>query len=445
MSPVILSTREWLIQPEALQAMALAARSFQDRGAALPDARAATPLLTVEDGVGIVAIEGPILRKPDAFSRILFGATDSEAIGEALREAGERPDVRAVFLDIDSPGGTVAGTPELAAAVAALNEAKPVYAFSSGLMCSAAYWVGSQARAVYATPSARVGSIGVMQVVVDDSAALETRGLKVEVFAVGKYKSIGTPGTPLTEDQRELISSNLAETAAEFHGAVLARGRSIPAEAMEGQAFTGRQAQRFNLAGMVSDRAEALRRLRVYHAAVDTGSRAMSTALEDQLADARSQVDSLQAEIKSQADQLADARAQVAALQGDSKAQADLLSESATAQEALRGQVELLSAEVETLKAERDSTTGAAEALRKQVAELQASQTDFDKRVQMEVARVVASTGTTAPARVTPAGDQSQAAELHARFAAITDPAEQTAFWRKLTPDQQALILKHQS
>jgi hypothetical protein len=46
---------------------------------------------------------------------------------------------------------------------------------------------------------------------------------------------------------------------------------------------------------------------------------------------------------------------------------------------------------------------------------------------------------------VTPAGDQPQAAELNAQFAAITDPAAQTVFWRKLTPEQQALILKHQA
>ena len=58
---------------------------------------------------------------------------------------------------------------------------------------------------------------------------------------------------------------------------------------------------------------------------------------------------------------------------------------------------------------------------------------------------VVASTGTTLPARVTPAGDATQAAELHAQFAAITEPAAQTAFWRKLTPEQQALILKRQA
>ncbi len=403
-----------------------------------------SPLLQVEDGIGTVAIEGPILRKPDIFARIFLGATDSEEIGTAIREATGRDDIRAVFLDIDSPGGTVAGTPELAAAVSALNDRKPVYAFSSGLMCSAAYWIASQARAIYATPSARVGSIGVVQAVIDDSARLHAAGIRVEVFAVGKYKAMGAPGTPLNEDQRELIRGNLAETAADFHAAVLSKGRKVPAEAMEGQTFSGRQAQRFNLAGMVPDRAEAMRRLRVYHAAVDTGTRAMSTALEDQLAEARTQIESLQSENQQGTVQLTEARTRIADLERDQQAQADLLTESAAQAESLRGEVELLSAEVETLKAERDSATGEAEALRKQVTDLQASQAEFDGRLQAEVARVVASTGTDTPARVHPAGDQEQAADLHTRFAAITDPAEQTAFWRKLTPDQQALILKHQ-
>jgi signal peptide peptidase SppA len=422
-SPVILN-REWLIQPEALQSMAAAARGMVDRGGFLPKQASENPLLSVEDGIGVVAIEGPILRKPDLFARIFFGATGSEDIGAALREAGSRDDIKAVFLNIDSPGGTVAGTPELADAVAALDKKKPVYAFSSGLMCSAAYWVASQARAIYATPSAQVGSIGVVQAVIDNSAALDKAGIKVEVFSVGKYKAMGAPGTPLTDDQRELISSNLAEIAGEFHTAVLAKGRSIPAEAMEGQTFSGRQAQRYNLAGMVPDRAEAMRRLRVYHASVDTGSRAMNTAIEDELAQARTA--------------LAD-------LQRDHQAQAELLTEETTTATSLRGEVELLTAEIETLRSERDTATADSTALRTRVTDLQASQTDFDRRVQVEVARVVASTGTTLPARVTPAGDAAQAAELHAQFTAITDPAAQTSFWRKLTPEQQALILNHQA
>ena len=198
MNPVFLQNSEWLIQPEALHAMAAASRSFLDRGAALPQPGQSSPLLSVEDGIGTVSIEGPILRKPDIFARVLMGATDSAEIHSALREAGQRDDIKAVLLDIDSPGGTVAGTPELAAAVASINERKPVYAFSSGLMASAAYWVASQARAIYATPSAQVGSIGVVQAVIDDTAALDAEGIKVEVFSVGKYKAMGAPGTPLT-------------------------------------------------------------------------------------------------------------------------------------------------------------------------------------------------------------------------------------------------------
>jgi signal peptide peptidase SppA len=437
-NPVLLH-REWLIQPDALHSMAASLRGIAASFTAQPPADPPHPLLSIEDGIGVVSIEGPILRKPDVFARVFMGATSSEDIGDALRQAGERPDIKAVFLDIDSPGGTVAGTPELAAAVAALDKKKPVYAFSSGLMCSAAYWVASQARAIYATPSAQVGSIGVVQAVVDHSAAIEKAGIKVEVFSVGRYKAMGAPGTPLTDEQRELISSNLAEIAGEFHAAVLARGRAIPAEAMEGQTFSGRQAQRHNLAGMVADRAEAMRRLRAYHSAsVDSGSRAMNTAIEDELAKAR---------------------ADLLALQADHQAQTELLTEESTTATSLRGEVELLTAEIESLRAERDDARtasagliterdhAAAEAstLRTRVTELQASQADFDKRLQLEVARVVASTGTTMPARVTPAGDAPQAAELHTQFAAITDPAAQTAFWRKLTPEQQALILNHQA
>lgn len=398
--------------------MVASLRSFVDRGGSPPEPQSASALLSVEDGIGVVAIQGPILRKPDRFAKAFFGATSSEEIGAALREASARDDIKAVFLDIDSPGGTVSGTPELANAVASLNTHKPVYAFSSGLMASAAYWVASQARAIYATPSAQVGSIGVVQAVIDNSTALDKAGIKVEVFSVGKYKAMGAPGTPLTEDHRELISSNLAEIAHEFHAAVLARGRAIPAEAMEGQTFSGRQAQRHNLAGMVADRGEAMRRLRVYHAAVDTGARAMSTAPEDLLLEARTQIETLQR---------------------DFQAQSELLNEESATVTSLRGEVEALSAQVESLTTERELTQAEITALHSRITELQASQAEFDTRVQTEVARVVASTGTTAPARVTPAGDPQQAqapsvTELISRYdelVSANQPEEAARFYQQ--------------
>ncbi len=223
-------------------------------------------LLTVEGGVGIVSIKGVLMKRPDFFARLLLGATDMEAIEAALIAARDREDVEAVFLDVDSPGGTVNGTPELAALVTDVSKAKYTYAFTDGQMCSAAYWIASQADAIFATPSARVGSIGVLLPVLDESEAFKAAGLKVELFAAGKFKSIGVEGTALTDEQRAWIQAQVDETYGDFKAAVLARGRRITPDTMEGQSFSGRKASYNSLtSGVVQDRATALAKLRERH------------------------------------------------------------------------------------------------------------------------------------------------------------------------------------
>ena len=153
---------------------------FQSSLTADNDSNDDCDLLTVEDGVGIVPIQGPMVRQPDLISRFLFGATDIEEITNAVNTAAERPDIQAILLDIDSPGGSVNGTPELAQAVSDLCKSKYTYAFSGGQMCSAAYWVASQRDAIYITPSARVGSIGVILPVVDSTEAYNQAGLHAQ-------------------------------------------------------------------------------------------------------------------------------------------------------------------------------------------------------------------------------------------------------------------------
>ena len=117
--------------------MVAATRSFFD-SPDLPD-RPSSPCLSVEDGVGIISIAGPMLRNPDIFDRIILGACNTGELINAVQEATARPDIEAIFLDIDSPGGSVNGTPELAQAVAEASKVKYVYAFSAGQMRSAAY------------------------------------------------------------------------------------------------------------------------------------------------------------------------------------------------------------------------------------------------------------------------------------------------------------------
>lgn len=205
-----------------------------------------------------------MLRRPDPIARF-FGATDTEEVRNAVDLAAGDRSVGAILLDIDSPGGSINGTPELAAAVRNAAARKPVYAFSAGMMCSAAYWVGSQADVLYAAPSARVGSIGVLLPVVDRSEAFEKAGVKVEVFAAGKFKGAGVPGTSLTDDQRAWLQQGVEETWAQFKDAVRSR-RQVADGAMEGQHFAASSAFGHGLlSGLADTRAEVERRIRFRH------------------------------------------------------------------------------------------------------------------------------------------------------------------------------------
>lgn len=388
--------------------MATKAIGFFNSQVKLPEP-ASNALLNMEDGVGIVSLHGPLIRNPDFISRVLFGAVDIEEAIDVVNEAAGREDVQAILLDIDSPGGTTNGTPELAQAVADASEQKFIYAYSGGRMCSAAYWVASQCDAIYASTSARVGGIGVILPYVDETEALKSEGLKVEVFAAGKFKSMGTPGVPLTDEQRALIQSDVEEIAKDFRSAVLARGRSIPDDAMEGQSFSARNAQRNNLAGMVKNRAEALSRLRSLHVRkVDTAawSSAMSKTIEEQLSEALARASKLEADAKAHESLLADASAQVqqskTQLQQGEAALEALKAESQTQREALTGQLIAAQAEVE-------KTSLRNKDLESQITELRGREQDLDKRAALKAAQIAAEMGSPVPAKITPKGNNPAA------------------------------------
>ncbi|TSA33260.1 MAG: hypothetical protein D4R65_08190 [Verrucomicrobiaceae bacterium] len=461
MNLTLLQKQPWLIAPEALGAMVAATKSFFDNTPELPE-RPNSPCLSVEDGVGVVAITGPMLRNPDIFDRIILGACDTGELINAVVEAATRPDIEAIFLDIDSPGGSVNGTPELAQAVADASKTKYVYAFSAGQMCSAAYWVASQADAIYATPSARIGSIGVILPVVDSSAAFEQAGLKVEVFAAGKFKSAGTPGTSLTDDQRAWLQSEVEETAGDFHAAVLARGRKIPDEAMEGQTFSARRAMRFNLAGMVASRAEALSRLRKLHVrSVDTSSGAMSPTIENELAQAREQITRLESDAAARDSLLTEAntkfteasasatglQSRLEVLESERQIEAESLAQlradldaARTTNVSLAGDKDALAAQLKEIEAGNAALNLSLKEIQARNAALEAAEQDLEKRASLRAAQIVAETGTSVPAKVTPKGEP-QTASLLERFRSITDPTEQTAFWQGLSADQKNQIL----
>lgn len=190
-------------------------------------------------GVAVLEIYGIIGKNLSLFEAIC-GGVDVNSVQMALEQAVADPSIRAIVLDFDSPGGVVTGVPELAKMIAAADDVKPVYAFTGGQCCSAAYWLASQARAVFSTISADVGSIGVYVALCDDSEWWKNEGYKLELMKAGQFKYAGGPGQPLAADARELIQAGVDEVYRMFTADVQAgRGRPIDPSVMQGQTFMG--------------------------------------------------------------------------------------------------------------------------------------------------------------------------------------------------------------
>jgi capsid assembly protease len=179
----------WAIQAPALQTIAeIAAREVPDPAALeqwkgflaphrqqqtvafrpaaeLPGARRAA----LRDGVAVVPVTGPIFRRANLLTQ-LSGATSLDDIAMDLGAAREDPRVKAILLEVDSPGGHADGIAEVARAIRASAGTKPVVAYVDGLAGSAAYWLAAAASRVVVAPTAVVGSLGAVAIFPPDKA-----------------------------------------------------------------------------------------------------------------------------------------------------------------------------------------------------------------------------------------------------------------------------------
>ncbi|QDU58189.1 S49 family peptidase [Aeoliella mucimassa] len=139
-----------------------------------------------------------------------------ERVRERLYSLLRNDSVGHVILRMSSPGGLVAGTPETADLVRELSEAKAVTVVASEYLASAAYWIASQATTIVASPSTVVGSVGVVSVLTDSSAAYEAAGIKVIPVASANAKHRGMPGVPVTEGDIEAVRAQVEEVSRWF-------------------------------------------------------------------------------------------------------------------------------------------------------------------------------------------------------------------------------------
>lgn len=229
----------------------------------------------VSGGVAILELAGSLMKHASSFDT----ATSTVRARYALREAVRNPEIQAILLAIDSPGGTVAGTQDLAADVAAAARKKPVHAYAEDLCASAAYWVASQALHLSAGPTSLIGSIGTYGVVVDSSAWAAKEGVQVHVVRAGQHKGAGVPGTPVTPEQLAECQRLIDGLNAHFLAGVAA-GRKLDLSRVEvladGRLHLAAEARKLGLIDAVESFDDALARLRQRVSSNPPGARAMS-------------------------------------------------------------------------------------------------------------------------------------------------------------------------
>ena len=191
------------------------------------DGDRAPPPYTVRDGVAHIEINGMIMRNvPPIVHAAGIPATSTTEAAITIREALADGEVKSIMLDIDSPGGTLAGTAELADLIHAGKNTKPISAHAQDLAASAAYWIGSQADRFTASQTAQIGSIGVYRVMIDTSEAAAKAGARVHVGRSGDHKGAGAPGAPISAEALQ-VEQSIIDRAAGLFSAAVKRGRGL--------------------------------------------------------------------------------------------------------------------------------------------------------------------------------------------------------------------------
>lgn len=198
--------------------------------------RAARP--SAGKNIAVLNLYGPIMQRASMMD-MCTGGTSTQDFTSALRSAMADETISQILVDIDSPGGSVAGVNELAAELRSSRASKPIVAIANSMAASAAYWIGSSCSEFYCTPSGQVGSIGVIAAHEDMSKAMEEEGVKTTLITAGKFKAEGNNLGPLDEEALRTMQAMIDSYYADFTSAV-AKGRGVPVEQVRNDMGQGR-------------------------------------------------------------------------------------------------------------------------------------------------------------------------------------------------------------
>lgn len=148
----------------------------------------------VRNGVAIVPLMGPVFPRANLFTEI-SGATSIGVMARDLQQMADRSDIRAIMLEVDSPGGAVTDVDQMAGIIAELGRQKPITAYVGGVAASAAYWLATAAREIVITRTGMVGGIGVVATVPKQQQPDETGMMDFEIVSANADEKRPDPET----------------------------------------------------------------------------------------------------------------------------------------------------------------------------------------------------------------------------------------------------------
>jgi signal peptide peptidase SppA len=272
-SRIVRAIREtpWAIQPAKLEAICelieLRAQGIIIRGSEEfqnPTFAAASVPAKTGGAIAVLPLFGVISQRMSMMDEI-SGGTSTEKFTSAFRAALNDSSVKAIVLNIDSPGGSVYGVDELSSEIYKARGQKQIVAIANSLSASAAYYIGSAAEEFNVTPGGEVGSIGVFCAHFDESKFMEGMGVQPTLISAGKYKTEGNPYQPLTEEAKAALQSRVDDYYGMFLDAV-ARNRNTTAKKVtdgygQGRVVGATEAVSTGLADRVSTFDQVLSRL----------------------------------------------------------------------------------------------------------------------------------------------------------------------------------------
>ena len=177
----------------------------------------------------------------------------ADKILKEIEEAQKDKHIKGVLLNVNSPGGAVPPSIEIAYAIKELQTHKPVIAYASGIMASGSYYSSIYAKKIIANPGSIVGSIGVIMESADISKLMDTVGVKTQVVKQGTYKEAGTPTRQWTDAERAELETLTKDTYDLFVSDVAtARGLDVSAakDYADAHIFSAKRAKE---AGLIDD------------------------------------------------------------------------------------------------------------------------------------------------------------------------------------------------